>query len=340
MSKSLGTGIDPLDLIEGSDRFPAYGADAVRFGLLAMSSTQDVRFSEEKIAPGRAAGQQALQRVAARADSTLRRGRRARAAPGDGRGPLDPLAPAARQGATRPTAIEAFDFSKLALGLYDFVFGELCDWYLELVKPRLYDGDADAQATLLHVLRETLALAHPVIPFVTEEIWSDVLGATTLLAASPAARRPTTRCVDAEAEARGRARDRGGPGAARLARVGRRRARRASVRAALEAPGYGETRRPRRAAGAVRLGRPNGGEPAASGARARRRGRSARPPTASTSSAAARKREAERARLEAEIARAEGKLANEGFVAKAPAAASSQAERDKLERLRAELAAL
>ena len=68
--------------------------------------------------------------------------------------------------------MEEFDFSKLALGLYDFVFGELCDWYLELVKPRLYDGDPDAQATLLHVLRETLALAHPVIPFVTEEVWS------------------------------------------------------------------------------------------------------------------------------------------------------------------------
>src|SRR5918999_1971424 len=63
MSKSLGTGIDPLDLIEGGPRppvfeqggdFPAYGADAVRFGLLAMSSSQDVRFSEEKIAQGQA----------------------------------------------------------------------------------------------------------------------------------------------------------------------------------------------------------------------------------------------------------------------------------------------
>src|SRR5205823_3894161 len=62
MSKSLGTGIDPLDLIAGGPRppvfeqggtFPAYGADAVRFGLLAMSSSQDVRFSEEKIAQGR-----------------------------------------------------------------------------------------------------------------------------------------------------------------------------------------------------------------------------------------------------------------------------------------------
>ena len=62
MSKSLGTGIDPMDLIEGGGGYPAYGADAVRFGLLAMSSTQDVRFSEEKVAQGRALAQQALQR--------------------------------------------------------------------------------------------------------------------------------------------------------------------------------------------------------------------------------------------------------------------------------------
>src|SRR3954452_17421775 len=79
-------------------------------------------------------------------------------------------------------AIEGFEFHHAALGLYDFVFGELCDRYIELVKPRL--DDDDVQATLLHVLRETLALAHPVIPFVTEEIWSYVPGADGLLAAS------------------------------------------------------------------------------------------------------------------------------------------------------------
>ena len=86
--------------------------------------------------------------------------------------------------------IESYDFSHAALGLYDFVYGELCDWYLELVKPRLAssarpDGVAereDLAATLLHVLRETVALAHPMIPFVTEELWSYVGEAGELLA--------------------------------------------------------------------------------------------------------------------------------------------------------------
>ncbi len=187
MSKSLGTGIDPLDLIDGGPRppvfaeggdFPAYGADALRFGLLAMSSTQDVRFSEEKIQQGQALANKlynATRFVALRV--------------GEGVAPSpQPRTVEDRWILSRLQAIEAdtraridgFDFAKAALGLYDFVYGDLCDWYLELVKPRLSDG-ADAGdraalgATLLHVLRETIATAHPIIPFVTEELW-DLLG--------------------------------------------------------------------------------------------------------------------------------------------------------------------
>ena len=110
MSKSLGTGIDPLALVEGGPRppvfpqggdFPAYGADAVRFGLLAMSSTQDVRFSEEKVQQGQALANKlynATRFVVLRVGDDADRRRRRRAAAAHGRGPLDPLAPAGDQG--------------------------------------------------------------------------------------------------------------------------------------------------------------------------------------------------------------------------------------------------
>ncbi len=96
-------------------------------------------------------------------------------------------------------AIERFEFSKAALQLYDFIYGELCDWYLELVKPRLRDGDPDTAATLLHILTETVTLAHPLIPFVTEEIYGYIPGSSGLLAARVAA--ADAGSVDAAAEA-------------------------------------------------------------------------------------------------------------------------------------------
>ena len=109
----------------------------MRFGLLAMSSTQDVRYSAEKVAQGQALANKLFN--ASRFVLLTRRRAGAPAAPpraAHGRGPLDPLAPAARERPDAPRAIEGFDFSKAALGLYDFVYGELCDWYLELVKAR------------------------------------------------------------------------------------------------------------------------------------------------------------------------------------------------------------
>ena len=113
MSKSLGTGIDPLDLIDGGPRppvfaqgtedpgeFPAYGADAVRWGLMAMSSGQDVRFSEDKVAQG----QQLTNKLwnAARLILTGVGPRRARGAGAEHRrGSLDPHAPAPRRARDR-----------------------------------------------------------------------------------------------------------------------------------------------------------------------------------------------------------------------------------------------
>ncbi len=199
MSKSLGTGIDPIDVIEGGPRppvfkqggdFPAYGSDAVRFGLLAISTTQDVRFSEDKVQQGQQLSNKlfnATRFVLLQLEEL-------------GLGEIE-AAPAPRTDADRwilsrlervaratEQALDGFEFARAALGLYDFVYGELCDWYVELAKPRLRGGDPDVQrdlaATLLFAIDRTLRVAHPVIPFVTEELWSHLPGERDLLAQS------------------------------------------------------------------------------------------------------------------------------------------------------------
>jgi valyl-tRNA synthetase len=344
MSKSLGTGVDPLALIEGGPRppvftqggdFPAYGADAVRFGLLAMSSTQDVRFSEEKVAQGRQLANKlwnASRLVLLRVPHgvTLPDAAPAPAAVEDA-WILSRLQDAEREVAR---AIDAFEFHHAVGRLYAFVYDELCDWYLELVKPRLYAEDgAETAAFALYVLGETLALAHPVIPYVTEEIWAHVPGAGGLLMARRYPE-PDDALVDADAEAAvGRAieavqelrgwRDRVGaaPGVV--------------VPARLEAGGYDAT-----AAHVARLARvafdsAGDGEPVATvaipgGTIAVLASEAVDP------EAEARRREQRVGVLRQEIARAEGKLGNHGFVSKAPEAVVL-AERAKLDALRGEL---
>jgi valyl-tRNA synthetase len=343
MSKSLGTGIDPLDLIGGGPRppvfeqggdFPAYGADAVRFGMLAMSSSQDVRFNEEKIAQGRQLANKlwnACRLVLLRVPEGLE-------VPATAPPPQtveDAWILSRLQGAKAEVAraIDAFEFHHAALGLYDFVYGDLCDWYLEMIKPRLYADDNRAASELaLHVLAETLALAHPVIPFVTEEIWSHMPGADGLLLVhrwpepdpalrDGAAEEEVSRAIAATQELRGW-RDRVGATAGKL------------VPARLDASGYDRT-----AGHVARLARvewsADGGEPVAT----------VGVPGGSVAvlaseavdvEAAAQRAAARRAALEKEIERAEGKLANQSFVTKAPAAVV-EAEREKLERRKREL---
>ena len=91
-----------------------------------------------------------------RASCCSTRGERRTAGPSTepDRGPLDPLAPGADDRAPYRSELDAYDFAHAALSLYEFFWSELCDWYLEIVKPRLYDGDADAAANLLHVLEQ------------------------------------------------------------------------------------------------------------------------------------------------------------------------------------------
>jgi valyl-tRNA synthetase len=328
MSKSLGTGIDPMELIEGGDRYPAYGADAVRFGLLAMSSTQDVRFSEEKVAQGRALANKLFNasRFVLLNVRPVDAGPRPQTV--EDRWILSRLQHVVAESHRH---IAGFEFHKLALGLYDFVYGELCDWYLEMIKgPPTREFDDDLSATMLHVLRQTLALCHPVIPFVTEELWGSIPGAEGLLAGGRLPL-PDEALADAEAEKV----------------VGEIIAAVTAIRAWRDGAGVKPGER-------LPAALPDGLESEAVARLARLDldgARDGEPATVLTPAGAveiwggvdpadeARKREAQRKELEAEIARAEGKLANAGFVAKAPDAVV-QAERDKLERLRAELEAL
>ena len=327
MSKSLGTGIDPLALIDGGPRppvfteggdFPAYGADAVRYGLLAMSSTQDVRFNEGTIAEGRQlanklfnASRLVLLRVPEGVTRARRRSRRRTTV--EDKWILSRLQAAEAEVAD---AIAEFEFHRATRALYRFVYAELCDWYLEMLKPRLYEDDNAAAAEFaLHVLAETLALAHPVIPFVTEEIWSLLPGERDLLMshrwpeADAALRdeeteREVGRAIEATQALRKwrdgvkRAARRPRPGAAGGRRLrARRRARRAACRAS-SSPHNGDHP-------VATVGVPGGNVAVLA--------------SDQVDLEAEKQRAAERAKvLQAEIKRAEGKLANQGFVAKAP----------------------
>jgi valyl-tRNA synthetase len=365
MSKSLGTGVDPLDLIEGGPRppvfsqgnqppgeFPAYGADALRWGLLAMSSGQDVRFSEDKVAQG----QQLTNKLwNATRLILLGVGDQVKSTASIPSGDLAEPNPPARA-AARPTTvedrwmlsrlaraqlevsqrIEEFDFSHAALRLYDFIYGELCDWYLELVKPRLRSGEPELAGTLLYVLTETVALAHPLIPFETEEIYSHIPGAEGLLAAR-VSEAPDAAVIDAEAEETVQ-RAIAAVQALRRWRALEKVEAGATLTARLTADGYAETAE--HVARLARMSFDGHGAPdivatvPVSGGAVEILASPDVDPEAS-----AQRIEAQRDELRAEIARAEKKLSNQGFVDKAPPHVV-EAERAKLERLRGELDAL
>jgi valyl-tRNA synthetase len=160
MSKSLGTGIDPLELIA------EHGADATRYGLLKMSSTQDVRFSAQPIEEGR------------KLANKLWNASRLLLLDGAGEADARPSSVEerwilARIDATRAEVeadLDRFDFAHAVDRLYHLTFDDFCDWYLEAIKPRL--GEEDVRTTAFAALERLLAILHPVMPHVTEEIWS------------------------------------------------------------------------------------------------------------------------------------------------------------------------
>jgi valyl-tRNA synthetase len=161
MSKSLGTGVDPLDLIA------THGADATRYGLLKMSSTQDVRFTEGPLEEGR--------KLANKLWNVSRLLLQRRVEPGARPSALEERWILARLEATQAELEQAwsrFEFSPATQALYRLTFDDFCDWYAEAIKPRLREGDEDAAATALAALERLLELLHPVMPHVTEEIWA------------------------------------------------------------------------------------------------------------------------------------------------------------------------
>jgi valyl-tRNA synthetase len=176
MSKSLGTGIDPVEIVD------RHGADATRYGLMKMSSTQDVRFSDGFVEEGRKLANK-LWNVA-----RLILANAGDARPAERPRELEERWILARLSATQrelERLLGEFDFSHTAQELYRLTFDDFCDWFAEATKPRLYDGDEDARATALAALERLLKLLHPVMPHVTEEIWTNLPARESRLIVAP-----------------------------------------------------------------------------------------------------------------------------------------------------------
>jgi valyl-tRNA synthetase len=173
MSKTKGNVIDPLVITE------QYGADALRFTLAALTAQgRDIKLAKERIEGYRAfanklwnASRFALMNLEGfRDDGTPAADLAAT--------PADRWLLARLQRAVNETvaALEGFHFNEASGTIYQFVWGELCDWYIELAKEALSGEDArlkrGAQAVLVHALQTSLRLLHPFMPYITEELWA------------------------------------------------------------------------------------------------------------------------------------------------------------------------
>ncbi len=175
MSKSLGNGIDPIEMI---DRF---GCDAVRFSLIMLSPEgQDLKLSESKFEMGRNfankvwnAGRFALMNLAEGAEAELTARQIDEARRFEDRWVLSRLQHTIQ---TMDGYLDAFRTHESAQAIYDFFWHDFCDWYLELIKTRLDSRNEPedrtvARQTLATVLDQALRLLHPFAPFITEELW-------------------------------------------------------------------------------------------------------------------------------------------------------------------------
>ncbi|MEI4232360.1 valine--tRNA ligase [Roseovarius sp. D22-M7] len=169
MSKSLGNVLDPLDLID------EYGADAVRFTLTAMAAMgRDLKLSKDRIAGYRNFTTK-LWNAARFAEMNEAVGSTRAIPTPDATVNKWIIGETAKTRVDVDAALENFRFNDAANTLYSFVWGTVCDWYVEFSKPLLMDGDdatkAETQATMAWVIDQCLILLHPIMPFVTEELW-------------------------------------------------------------------------------------------------------------------------------------------------------------------------
>ena len=176
MSKSLGNSPDPLDLIN------SYGADGLRFGIISIAPQgQDIRFQEDRIEGGKnfcnklwnasrfrqmsgeMSDNSSLATIASRLDGAK--------FDADDHAILERLLATTRE---VDRCFAHFEFSGAVQALYGFFWNDFCDWYVEVSKSKLQSTDTKANCLALQdlVLRQTLLLLHPVIPFITEELWT------------------------------------------------------------------------------------------------------------------------------------------------------------------------
>ena len=168
MSKSLGNGIDPLDMVD------QYGADALRYNLITGNSPgNDMRFYVEKCEAMRNfcnkiwnASRFVMMNL------TIDKNELPEKLEIEDKWILSKLNDVVREVCDN---MDSYELGVAAGKIYDFIWDSYCDWYIELTKPRLNGDDEEsklaAQKVLLYVLTEILKLLHPFMPFITEEIW-------------------------------------------------------------------------------------------------------------------------------------------------------------------------
>jgi len=364
MSKSRGNGVDPLEIVD------KYGADALRFALLHGSAVgQDMRWSEEAVVSARNFANKLWNAARFVLMNTADAAAAVGGAGAEASGQTRTSEPAGQMRASEPTGgamalrdedvwilaltrrvarevtgnLEKFELSVAIEKVYDLIRDEYCDWYIELVKGRLYGEDAEskraAQATLAGVLLDLLRLLHPFMPFITEEIWSTLGMRGKLIRDRWPYPAPADAAIPGEDAASERIET-----LKRIVRAIRniraeagadpKKPVTALIRADAEfAPGADFLEHIRRLAGVAELTVETAGDGAApeDAASAILPGMTLYVPLGELVdyAAEAQKLEAERERLEKELARQGAKLANKEFIAKAPVHVV-QAERDKL----------